>query len=77
MILIRRCSRFKEVIGVERGNKEKKLALVIKAALLSFCSKRGLRNGAISGGNVASNEALEFLEGRYYSILPADGYDPA
>lgn len=41
MILIRRCSRFKDVIRVERENKEKKLVLVIKAALEGFAVKEG------------------------------------
>lgn len=45
MILIRRCSRFKDVIRVERENKEKKLVLVIKATLLSFAVKESREMG--------------------------------
>lgn len=39
MILIRRCSRFKGVIWVERKNNENKLVLVIIATLLSFAAE--------------------------------------
>lgn len=45
MILMRMCSRFKDVIWVERENKEKILVLVIKATFLSFAIKESTEMG--------------------------------